>query len=71
MSDQIEEAKALLKAHGFKLSIGGCGCCDSPWVRLSHNGRDIIFDASGDVDAHGVRSVDQVNFDMFEDAPPA
>lgn len=66
--DQIEKAKALLKEHGFTLSIGGCGCCDSPWVRLAHNGRDVIFDIGKRGDCIGKKiERDNVCIDMFDD----
>lgn len=41
---QVERAKKLLADAGFQLSLGGCGCCGSAWVRLTHNEEDVIFD---------------------------
>lgn len=41
--DQMELAKQLLSDHGFKLTVDGCGCCQSPAVRLTHNDKDVIF----------------------------
>ena len=36
----------ILEEHGIKISIGSCGCCDSPWVKVEHNGVEIL-DESG------------------------
>ena len=38
---KIEE---ILKEHGIKMSIGGCGCCSSPWVSFEYKGEMIIND---------------------------
>ena len=56
----INEAKRLLKSAGFRVEIGGCGCCGSPWVKIEHNGKLIISDGEGE-------PVDECKFDMFED----
>lgn len=60
IEDQIEKAKKLLAEAGFKLEVGGCGCCGSPWVRLEHRGEPIIFDTDG-------LSLDGVKINMFEE----
>jgi hypothetical protein len=62
----IAKAKELLAQHGFKLSVNGCGCCGSPWVRLEHRGQPII-DAGED---RSDRTVSDCCFDMFEEAKP-
>lgn len=41
---QIENAKRILSNAGFKLTVDGCGCCDSPWVRLTYNDEEVIYD---------------------------
>lgn len=52
--EQINRLKALLDAHGITLKVGGCGCCGSPWVTVTHNGavvsdtEDAPFDTSRD-----------------------
>ena len=61
MTEQIEEAKRLLAEAGFKMEVGGCGCCGSPWVKLSHNERLVIFDEE-DRDSRY-----DVHFNMFQD----
>jgi hypothetical protein len=58
---QIDEAKRLLAEAGFKIEIGGCGCCGSPWVKLSHQGKLIIADENG-------HAVDNGEIDMFGEA---
>jgi hypothetical protein len=40
----------LLKEHGFKFEIGGCGCCSSPWVKAEYNGEVILNDSGIDMD---------------------
>lgn len=27
-----ERVEEILNKHNIKISIGGCGCCGSPWV---------------------------------------
>ena len=29
-----EQVLAELAKRGIRVSIGGCGCCDSPWVTI-------------------------------------
>jgi hypothetical protein len=67
--EQIAKAKALLAEHGFTMSIGGCGCCNSPWVRLRHNDTEVIFaiGALGESKGQPIER-DNATFDMFLDA---
>lgn len=44
---QVVRAKELLAKHGFRIEVGGCGCCGSPWVRLEYCGELIIGDVRG------------------------
>lgn len=55
MNREMERAKELLAAAGFRISIGSCGCCSSPWVKIEHNGELIL-------------KADSADMDMFEDA---
>ena len=41
--DGMKRMINILKEHGIEMSVGGCGCCGSPWVTFKYNG-DIIFD---------------------------
>ena len=36
----------ILEEHGIKISIGSCGCCDSPWVKVEHNGVEILDESN-------------------------
>jgi hypothetical protein len=56
-TEQIEAAKRLLAEHGFRVEIGGCGCCGSPWVRIEHNGIEVVGDSG--------KSVDGADINMF------
>ena len=60
--EQIEEAKQLLADDGFQLTILGCGCCGSPRVKLSHNGKDVIFESDFDVG----RVKEDITFSMHD-----
>ncbi len=57
---KIARAVELLRQHGFKIKISACGCCSSPWVKLSYNGEPIIW-SDDDEDS----SVDFCSIDMF------
>ena len=59
MNDRIEKAKELLLANGFKLEVGGCGCCGSPWVRLEYKGEAIIGTEK--------EATDDCSFSMFDE----
>ncbi len=38
----LQELSELTKKYG--LAIGGCGCCDSPWVEETNTSeRDFVF----------------------------
>ena len=55
MEDLKEKIKEILKQHNIKMSVGGCGCCGSPWVSFEKDGVKIVDD------------VDYFTIDMFED----
>jgi len=38
------QLKQLLDSLGLELDIGACGCCNSPWVSVRHNGKLIVDD---------------------------
>ena len=40
----IEKVKKILELHGIQMSIGGCGCCSSPWVRFRYRGEWLLGD---------------------------
>lgn len=35
----------IMEVNGIKIKIGGCGCCESPWVSMSYKGETIVDDA--------------------------
>lgn len=37
----------ILKSHGIEMKVGGCGCCDSPWVTFKYLGETIFDDDEG------------------------
>jgi len=55
MEDLKEKVKEILKQHNIKISIGGCGCCGSPWVSFEKDGVKIVD------------NIDYFKIDMFED----
>lgn len=40
----VAKAKAALKKRGIRVNIGGCGCCDSPWIKIEVDGKVILDD---------------------------
>ena len=52
--ENIAKVKAILKENNIEMDIGGCGCCDSPWVTFKHNGEEILDE-------------DDCNFTMIEE----
>jgi hypothetical protein len=41
---------AILKEHGIEMNVGGCGCCDSPWVAAWYKGEKIVDAQSASFD---------------------
>ena len=39
---RVKKVVEILKSHGIKMKIGGCGCCGSPWVSFEYNGEVIV-----------------------------
>ncbi len=35
----LEDVKTILREKGIAMSVGGCGCCGSPWVSFTYQGR--------------------------------
>ncbi len=48
-------ASGALRAKGIRISIGGCGCCGSPFVKLEVDGEVLVMDE------------DDFNLNMFDD----
>jgi hypothetical protein len=38
----LEEIQPVLAAHGIRLVVGGCGCCDSPWLTVEVDGQMLL-----------------------------
>jgi Fe-S oxidoreductase len=55
IEEEKEKIVEILKNHGIKIDIGGCGCCGSPWVTFEYKGEIII------------KNKDNFNIDMFDD----
>lgn len=43
--DKDTVIKELMR-RGIEVDIGGCGCCDSPWVKVKID-REVVFDDEG------------------------
>lgn len=41
--ERCQKIKELLEPLGLKMSVGACGCCDSPWVKIEFKG-EVVFD---------------------------
>ena len=41
---KLERIIKILKSHGIEMSVGGCGCCRSPWVSFAYNSEVILND---------------------------
>lgn len=42
--NDIELMIEILKKHNIEMSVGGCGCCHSPWVTFVYEGKVIVND---------------------------
>ncbi len=40
--ETCERVMAILREHGIRMAVGGCGCCGSPWVSFWYNGEQIL-----------------------------
>jgi hypothetical protein len=55
IEERIKKVKEILKANDIEMSVGGCGCCGSPFFSFSYKGEVIVeeednfnFDTSGE-----------------------
>ena len=39
----------LCKSLGIRIEVGGCGCCESPWLRFEYKGEMIFDDDSAEI----------------------
>lgn len=46
VQEDMEKMKQILKSHKIKMSVGSCGCCNSPWIHFEYEG-EVVFDADG------------------------
>lgn len=51
-----KKVQKALKAKGIRISVGGCGCCGSPWFKVEVDG-EVVADVENDF-----------NLDMFDEA---
>lgn len=38
----FDQMKSILRSHGIRMNIGGCSCCDSPWIAFEYRGEKIL-----------------------------
>jgi len=53
-----DRAIKILQEHGIGFHVSGCGCCDSPWVRMTYKGETIIGSDEDETGATGNISFD-------------
>ena len=41
----MDKVIRILENAGIKMDVGGCGCCGSPWVKMTYKG-ELIFDGN-------------------------
>lgn len=46
----LAKAEAILAEHGIALNIAACGCCCSPWVKMTYRGEFILGTAKTDLE---------------------
>ena len=57
----IERMKDILRSHDIDMSVGGCGCCGSPWVEFKYRGQYIHGEYQGDDDQSGFDTSEEVD----------
>jgi len=50
---------SILRDAGVKICIGGCNCCDSPWVAIVHGDETIMIDGAPGIDNICIDTTDQ------------
>ena len=43
----IDRMESILRSHRIRMKIGGCSCCESPWITFEYEGETIINDIEG------------------------
>ena len=36
---RLQDVMAILREKGITMSLGGCGCCGSPWMTFTYEGK--------------------------------
>ena len=45
--NSIDRMESILRSQGIRMKIGGCSCCESPWITFEYEGETIINDIEG------------------------
>lgn len=55
IKELVSKVTGILESCGIRMTVGGCGCCGSPWVSFEKDGEMIVSEQN------------DFDFDMFQE----